>query len=213
MTGEQLITEGRKLQKPSVFLRPEPVGEVAAIWHELDKEGIQSTGFQRWITVDSRFIPELPSSVKGCLSVFSDEDECEGGKVEIFDQMPAQDGIKLYAHAASVLPPLDAVMLKGSAAVGEWLKSKNWQRDWGYNGNFKDEAAKAYQDVWFDEHPIYKESDVYAILGGWHFLWPDGDWPNLFDDKLMIFTLRNSEPWMEAWLMKTGEYKVFQRIT
>lgn len=213
MTGEELIAEGRKLQRPCWFLRPEPSGEVAAIWHERDEDEIESTEHHCWITLDARFVPGLPASTKGYLHVLTNEDDCESGKIEASLKNLRPNGIKLYAHAANVIPPLDAVMLKGSDLVGEWLQANKWQRDWGYNGNFKDEAAKAYQKVWFAEHPMYRESDIFAILGGWHFQFPDSEWVEQVDDRHLILTLRDSEPWVEGWLTKAGDFKVFQRIT
>jgi hypothetical protein len=213
MTAEQLIEEGRKLQRPCFFLRPEVSGEVAAIWHECDDEEIEETGFQCWLTVDARFIPNLPKSITGFISVFSNEDDCETGKIEISAKKPKRDGVKLYAHAANVIPPLDAVFSRGSDLVGEWLKANDWSRGERYNNNFRDKITKAYQKIWFKEFPLYSNSDVYAVLGGWHWPGQDNDWHDLIDDQLMVLTIRDSEPWVEAWRMKNGEFKVIQRTT
>ena len=71
MTSDQLIAEGRKLQRPCVFLRPEGAGPVAAIWHEPDDEEIDATDHRCWITVDARQIPDLPPSVTGYVSLFT----------------------------------------------------------------------------------------------------------------------------------------------
>ncbi|MDR3460492.1 MAG: hypothetical protein P4N60_23940 [Verrucomicrobiae bacterium] len=214
MTPDQLIAEGRKLQRPCYFLRPEVSGEIAAIWYERDDDEIEETGHRCWLTVDSRFVSALPSSITGYISVFSNEDDCESGKVEISATWPNRDGIKLYAHKADVIPPLDAVMALGSDAVGEWLRANGWQRGWRYNNNFKDKATvNAYWKVWEDEYPLYFESDIYAMLGGWHWPGQDDDWYDLVDDQLMVLTFRDSEPWVEAWLTKSGGFKVIQRIT
>ena len=213
MTAEQLIEEGRKLQRPCFFLRPEVSGEVAAIWHERDDEEIEETGFQCWLTVDSRFIPNLPKSITGFISIFSNEDDCETGKIEISAKKPNRDGVKLYTHAVNVIPPLDAVFSRGSDLVGEWLTANDWSRSERYNNNFPDKITKAYQEIWFKEFPLYSNSDVYAMLGGWHWPGQDDDWYDLIDDQLMALTFRDSEPWVEAWRTKNGEFKVIQRIT
>jgi hypothetical protein len=44
MTLEQLLAEGRKLERPCVFLRPTGTGPVAAVWYERDYGEIDSTG-------------------------------------------------------------------------------------------------------------------------------------------------------------------------
>src|SRR5262245_4287672 len=141
MTSEQLIAEGRKLARPSVFLRAQGPGPVAAIWHERDDDEVDSTGHRCWLTVDARQIPGLPSSVTGFVSVLTNEQKCEGGRVEVSPSWPNRPGVQLYAHPVSVLPPIDAVFLRGSDSVGEWLHANGWQRDWGYNSNFKDKQV------------------------------------------------------------------------
>jgi len=214
MTSEQLIAEGRKLQKPTFFLRAQGPGPVAAVWHERDEDEIESTGHHCWLTVDARVVPGLPPSVTGYLSIFTNEESCEGGQIEITPAWPKRPGTKLYAHSASVLPPIDAVFLRGSDAVGAWLKKHGWERDWGYNGNFKDKAiVGAYQDIFTNEYPLYFESDIFAVVGGWHMTFPDPDWDELIDDQFLLMTIRDSEPWVEAWQMKSGEFEVIQRIT
>lgn len=214
MTSEQLIDEGRKLQRPCVFLRPQVNGSVAAIWHERDEDEIESTGHHGWLTVDARHVPGLSPSVTGYISVFTDEENCEGGRVVVSPSWPKRAGTELYAHPASVLPPIDAVFARGSAAVGEWIRSHGWERSERYNNNFKDAAiVEEYQRIWMSEFPIYLESDIYAVLGGWHFPMADDDWHELIDEQLMVLTIRDSEPWVEAWSTKTGEFRVIQRTT
>ena len=214
MTAEQLIAEGRKLQRPCFFLRPEVSGEVAAIWHERDEDEIESTGHHCWLTVDSRFIPGLPSSVNDYISIFTNENDCQSGKVEVAVTKPKRSGVKLYADPASVLPPIEVVLARGSEAVGDWLKVNNWPRDCRYDDFFSDHAiVSVYRKIWFEEYPLYSNSDIYAMLGGWHWTGPDNDWYDLIDENLMVLTIRDSEPWVEAWRIKSGEFKVIQRIT
>jgi hypothetical protein len=214
MTSEQLIEEGRRLQRPCSYLRPQGVGPVAAIWHERDEEEIESTGHHCWLTVDARHVPGLPSAVTGYISVFTDEEECEGGRVEVRPSWPKRAGMKLYAHPAAVLPPIDAVFAGGSEDVGAWIRSHGWERTDRYNNNFKArDIVDEYQRIWTREFPIYFESDIYAVLGGWHFPCADDDWHDLIDEQLMVFTLRDSEPWVEAWRTRAGQFRVIQRIT
>lgn len=50
------------------------------------------------------------------------------------------------------------------------------------------------------------------MLGGWHMPWPEGDWVELIDRPLLVFTFEESEPWVEVWKWDDG-YKIIQRIT
>jgi hypothetical protein len=215
MTLEQLLAEGRKLERPCAFLRPTGTGPVAAVWYERDYGEIDSSGYRCWLTVDARHIPGPTPSVAGYISVFTNEEDCISGRVEVSSSWPKRTGMPLYAHAAAVLPPIDAVFARGSEAVGEWIASKGWDRRHHYNTHFEDSAVtEPYNDMWTREFPIYLESDIFAVLGGWHFpCYGDDDWHDLIDEQLMVFTLRNSEPWVEAWRTRTGQFKVIQRIT
>jgi hypothetical protein len=214
MTSEQLIEEGRKLQRPCMFLRPQGAGPVAAVWYERDQDEIQSTGHHCWLTVDTRQIPGLPEPLTGYISVLSNEEYCEGGRVVITPSWPKRAGTKLYAHPASVLPPIDAVFARGSDLVEAWIRSHGWERSDRYNNNFKDKAiVDAYDDIHRQEYPLYFDSDIYAMLGGWHWPGQDDDWHDLIDEHLMVLTFRDSEPWVEAWRTRAGEFEVIQRIT
>lgn len=213
MTSEQLIEEGRQLQRPCVFLRPVGTGPVAAVWHERDNDEIESTGHHCWLTIDARHVPGLVS-VKGYISVFTNEENCEDGRVEIAPSWPKRGGTELYAHPASVLPPIDAVFALGSESVGQWIRSHGWERTDRYNDNFKDAPiVREYERVWMQEFPLYFDSDIHAVLGGWHWPCADDDWHDLLDEQLMVLTVRDSEPWVEAWRTRTGQFRVIQRIT
>jgi hypothetical protein len=212
MTSAQLIEEGRKLQRPCIFLRPQGTGPVAAIWHQRDDE-VETTG-HCWLTVDARHIPGLSPALTGFIRIFTDDEKCQGGRVEVAPSWPKHAGTELYAHPASVLPPIDAVFARGSEAVGEWIGSHGWERTDRYNSNFKDAAlVREYERVWMCEFPLYSDSDVYAMLGGWHWPCADGDWHDLIDEHLMVLTVRDSEPWVEAWRTRAGQFKIIQRIT
>lgn len=213
MTLEQLIAEGRKLQRPCLFLRPQGTGQVAAVWYERNDEESESAG-HCWLTVDSRHIPGVAPFVNGFLSIFTDEDTCQGGRVEVAPSWPERGGTPLFAHPALVLPPIDAVFARGSDAVGDWIRSHGWGRTDRYNDNFKDAAiVSEYERIWMREFPLYSDSGVYAVLGGWHRPYADADWHDLVDEQLMIMTVRGSEPWVEAWCDRASQFKVIQRIT
>lgn len=214
MTTQQLIDEGRRLTRPAVFLRPQGTGQRAAVYYAYDEDEIESTGFRAWLSVDAAQIPGKPDSLSGYLTLYTNEDDSTQGKVEVISSWPDRTGTELFAHPASVLPPVDAVFARGSPAVAEWIALHGWERTERYNDNFGDkEIVRGYEQVWMREFPLYFESDVYAILGGWHWPCADSDWHDLIDDRLMVMTLRDSEPWVEAWLTRSGDFSVIPRIT
>jgi hypothetical protein len=112
-----------------------------------------------------------------------------------------------------VLPPIDAVIYRGSPAIDPWLEANRWNRTWRYNDNFGDrKIVQAYEDLWRSEYPAY-QSDVYAALGGWHWPGPDDDWHLLADETLLALTVADAEPWVEAWQLRSGGYRVIQRVS
>ncbi|WP_257128506.1 hypothetical protein [Burkholderia sp. MSMB1459WGS] len=109
------------------------------------------------------------------------------------------------------LPSVDAVFRFGSAAIGAYLDAHGWQRDWGFNGNFKGAAAHDYEREWMAQCPLYT-GGVVAVAGGWNMPWPDDDWNELIDLELVLWTFEESEPWVEVF-SDGSRYSVIQRIT
>ncbi len=133
-----------------------------------------------------------------------------GGSVSI-DTEPPTGGTKLYARPWESLPPIEALFLRGSDNIGQWLAQNDWKRSWGFNDNFGDSAlVHDYEAWWQSEHPFYK-GEGFGIAGGWHFVWPDEDWHDRVEDELVFWTLQG-KPWIEVWL-SGGHYNVIERVT
>lgn len=144
----------------------------------------------------------------------SDDRTSRGGRIECTDAWPSRPGTKLYAHEASILPPIDAVFGCGSADVERWINSFGWERGDRYNENFGDrDIVRACENLWMREFPLYTGSGAYAVLGGWHWPCADDDWPDLIDDRLLVMTFKDVEPWIEAWLGRDHRFQVIQRTT
>jgi hypothetical protein len=193
-------------------LVPQGSGQVAAVWYERNEEEIESTGNRCWITVDSRWIPGLSPTVTGFITVFTNERKMESGWAEVTPSWPERMGTALYTHPVSLLPPLEAVFARGSDVIDVWLASRNLKRTDRFLSCQEDAATAGYQEVWNRESPYFAEN-MYAVLGGWHMPWPEDDWNDLLDDQLLVWTLRDPEPWVEVWRARTGQVRVIQRIT
>ena len=211
MTVEELIAEGRRLQRRTILLTPDGSGDPAARWYGHDYDEEPPDGHRCWISVNATMIPSFDG--RGWLSIFTDDESCQGGRVDASPAPYKPEGVRLYPKEIAVLPTIDAVIARGSPAVERWLAENKWQRDWRYNSNFGDRAmVEKYEAVERQENPLYWK-DAYATLGGWHMGWPDDDWHDLLDAKLLVHTYMDSEPWVEAWQLPSGEMKVIQRIT
>lgn len=224
MTGGELIAEAERLARPCVLLRKAGLKDrlsaiwgsdrLAAVWGGTGLAPAPDDSFRHWLTVDCRFLPAGHGPAAGCLSIYSDGEDCETG-IAVHDPVGKltanHGGAKLYAQTARSLPPVDAVFRFGSPAVHQWLRSNEWQTDWGYNGNFKDpRPVEEYERLYQAECPLYAGGS-HAVLGGWHFPWPDGDWKQWLDRPLLVWTFEESEPWVEVW--GGTEFEVKQRHT
>lgn len=211
MTVDELIAEGRRLQRRTVLLTPHGSGDPSAFWYGHDYQEEAPDGHRCWICVNAGSIPSF--DCRGWLSIFTDDESCEGGRVEASSARYKRDGIRLYPKEIDVLPTIDAVISCGSPAVEHWLAENKWQRDWRYNSNFRDRSmVEKYEAAECRENPLFWKG-AYATLGGWHMGWPDDDWHDFLDAKLLVHTYMDSEPWIEAWQLPSGEMKVIQRIT
>ena len=124
---------------------------------------------------------------------------------------PRQTGIPLVASRRDSLPPIDAVFRLGNSDVGAFLAEHGWQRDWPYNSNFRHDTPRQYEKLWMGQCPLYSNT-VVAVMGGWHFPWPDGDWELLAEMELVLWVLRGAEPWVEVF-RDGSNFVVKQRIT
>ena len=187
MNFEILWSEAKALARPAQLLVPGN-GDIVGYWHGManPKRCLVVKLGNRWLNVHTSVATEVAS--------------------------PAVSNTPLIAVAHEILPPIDAIFARGSEAVGAWLSECHWQRDWGYNDNFAGrKLVQEYERKWQQNFPLYTQ-DAHAVLGGWHFPWPDDDWHDLLKCELVLWTLAESEPWLEVW-KTNGQYMVKNRIT
>jgi hypothetical protein len=187
MAEPNLAAEAYQLARPCILLkRCGPAGNVAGVWGGPGIVPAPSGPFRHWLSIDCRFLPAGLGPTAGILSVYTNEDDCLSGFVghDPMADLTAAAGRALYAHTAQSLPPPDALAA---------------------------EDDESYIRLWQSNCPLYT-GEAAAILGGWHFPWPDGDWEELREQPLLVWTLDESEPWIEVW-GQPGGFRVLQRIT
>lgn len=192
MDLETLKREAETLVRPAVLLSLEEAGDVLAWWYEPPLVGVVA-------------------AVRRGVTTLTVSPEASVNRQVLSVAQPPAGGVPLYGRPHKSMPPIEAIFLLGSDVVGEWLKENKWDRSWGYNDNFPDSSiVAAYERWWQSEHPFYSGEGV-ALMGGWHFVWPDDDWYELVREELVLWTLR-SEPWVEVWAADQG-YRLVKRVT
>lgn len=240
MNHKQFMEEARKVARPCVDLTQDDSGPLAAIWggaglvENRVAPSCSTSGFRHWLSVDCRFLPPGYEELRGCLSVYIEENQWKEGDAWPEDEEPAEwptivarnetlqlptdwnlAGTKLFAHPNVSWPWVDAIFRFGSPAIQEWLADCDWEPERPFDGNFRDSNIVAnYEENLRGRDPYFGEMEqVCARLGGWHLPWPEDDWVELLDKKLVAMTYRDAEPWLEVWLDKERNFEVLERIT
>ena len=192
-SAELLQAEAAALIRPAVLLVEQGEGEAVAYWladpvaHE---PCIAFQHAQAWHVL-------VPNAT-------------DGGKcLPLSDPTLLARGVPLHAREHVSLPPVDALFRFGSARIADYLARHDWVREEAFNDNFPDPAAHAYERQWQATCPLYMDEAV-AVLGGWNFPWPDGDFAECARDELVLWTLRGSEPWLEVFA-RAGAWRVVGR--
>ena len=219
MTLEQLIAEGERLACPSLLLTDEPNDDgIVAYWGgsgPVDALPGHARGAKHWLTIGCSWLADLNLRVQGSLSVFermSPGDRGSGGNdssngsgrsgIAVYDpgstiDQLALDGQPLYGVPTLSFPPLPAVCLYGGMDVEDWLRSIGLTR-YDYHHAFFSELGRNYEKEWLGRSP-WLAGQYYGIMGGWHVLWPDDDFYMPPEMNLLVWTFRDSEPWVEVW--------------
>ncbi len=209
MTIEQFTREAEALARSCVHLRPtDDPAQAIAVWRGIrGGDEVQ----KHVISVDRRYLPG-DARDEGLLSLYIQKNGEPGALFEKGSLLDVKGGLPLAGEERRSLPPADAVFRFGSEAVGAWLRELGWERDWPPNSNFKGIAVvDAYEELWQSELPLYT-GDAHALIGGWHFPWPDDDWEELLEFNLLLWTFEDAEPWFEVW-WHPGSLWAIDRIT
>lgn len=214
MTPEELIEEGRRFARPITLLTNEG-NEYSGIWRGDGVVAPTNKSLKHWLTIDLSRVPD--AGLKGCLSVYSDGNdigECAHDPIARLPVSPT--GVMLHARESKCLPPIEELFRRGSPRVQEWLNSKPWNPEWGYNSNFPDADgnADAYERAYQASQPLYGELSAWVSLGGWPMQWPEDDATpeQSRGAQLIAWTYRDAEPWLEIWL-SNGAFSIEHRVT
>jgi hypothetical protein len=122
-----------------------------------------------------------------------------------------EDSVALTAKPARSLPPFEALILYGGAAVQEWLSALKLER-WQYSDvprEFRDEYCERFNA----QLPLCLEQPPFARIGGWHVPWAEDSFYIPREMRLMIWTFEDAEPWHEVFLSPMRNYVLKSRIT
>jgi hypothetical protein len=227
MKLDDLIAEGESLIRPCFLLTRTPPARLGGFWggerrdkpNALPPEATALKSLRHIITIDEALLAELRLPSAAPLSLFEAKhvDGNESYRVERAPSPPFEEisctGEPLYAVPADSFPPIEAVCLYGSARIREWLRKLGLARH-QYSDVFCSPIARQYMDEFTRRAPLYS-GKADAIVGGWHVIWPEDDFFMPLEMRLVLTTIRDSEPFFEIWVTDghINNYSVRSRIT
>ena len=60
------------------------------------------------------------------------------------------------------------------------------------------DQIKEYED-YQSKQSAYSHQGAYAIVGGWHLMWPEDDFYIPRELTFVMLTLHDAEPWYSVW--------------
>lgn len=227
----------RRLIKPRLALSTyESAGSLAGAWGGRGVVPLPDDVRDQWpnavhrISVDCDWLERNGFGVRGCLSVY-ELSACEFVAVNDPDAtfVPV-DGEPLYGIEEISPPEEDAL---NASLTAEERTHLGYDTETGYARLGTQYAAEAQAGC-----PIFR-SDLVAVLGGWHISWPEGPprlpllahinercdragGPGCLDPaetypidpyRLVLWTLRDAEPWVEVLVGPDGDLHTLSHVT
>jgi hypothetical protein len=174
------------------------------------------------VSIDCAWLDRHGYGLRGCLSVY----EGESGFLAVNDpdaRLPdsSEEGLPLVGEEGVSLPPDIGVFAHGSAEFQRW-----WNEEVEpLPGDERLAIWGPYEDEFRRSCPLYEMRNVVAVVGGWHINWHDDRplWPGVPNDevasypcgenRLVLWTFRDAEPWVEVWLDTHGKLHAWGLIT
>jgi len=207
MTPEAIIAEGARLAKPSLFLveSATPTG-VVAYWRGGGRVGYRGREDDRHrITFDCAWLSQHGVRVGGSIGVYDVDRRWRWPKPLHLEQLNGplagfrmDGGLPLYGREERSFPPVEALCLYGGPAVGQWLAAEGLDRT-DYDIAATSDIGEAYQAEYRRHCPLYLTDQPVAVLGGWHAFWPDDEFYLPREMRLVLWTVREAEPWVEVF--------------
>lgn len=214
MRGEDLISEGHALLSSSLELTTEPSpGRAVGVWGARVALEADGKRLEHVISVDCSWLQAHGFPVAGTLSLYSDGLSATPVlEPESPFRADAAGGRLLWGTESPSFPPPEALCLHGSERLASWLRDRGWSREDGAEAViYRTAEGDTYVRAWQERCPLYRNGPA-AVLGGWPVMWPDDDEYEA-RGRLVLWTLRDAEPWIEVWIDRAGRLSAVARMT
>lgn len=210
MDAARFREECRRLARPRLNLRRrEGPRDVVGVWGGSGPLPLPPPPgpWEHRITVSCDWLHRNGFGLSGLLAVYERRDDvpfreqfaavrADGVRTD----WSAGGGIGLVGAEDVALPPVEALEIYGSEAIRRLLEGPD---------------RASLLDTYEEQCPLHyaDEEGIYAMLGGWHVSWPEDDAYDAEPGRLVLWTFRDAEPWLEVWQRHSGQLAVVPRIT
>lgn len=217
MTPDELIAEGIAITKKSFLLVPEASGPVVGYWGGSRSDISDSfantsdskpsripryTDRQHIISVAESLLIALGIDRLGPVGLYEWQSTDKNHQLNV-DRDPRRrfedftcTGQPLYAIEARSFPPIEALCLHGSDRIRAWLASMGLARHEYWR--VPRDQIKEYE-AYYSKQSAFSHQGAYAIVGGWHVMWPEDDFYIPPELNFVMLTLHDAEPWYSVW--------------
>lgn len=184
--SDLMMRADEKARSCVLLKRGGPADKLAGSWQGPGVVPADDDRFEHWLSFDCKYLAPGIGPPEGIISLYTDGDHPTIGAAwhSPTATLKYAEGLPLFAHTALSLPPPIALSA---------------------------EDDELYEKAWQANCPLYTD-EALAVLGGWPFPWPDSDWEELRDGRLLAWTIAESEPWVELWQESDG-FRVRPRTT
>jgi hypothetical protein len=162
-----------------------------------------SDGGKHWVSIDCSWLAQHGFPIRGCLSLYKQSAARFVAVTDPTAALPATSGgsIPLFGQEEPSIPPCEALDVCGSDLARDWFAAGGGAA-----------IGQAYDREYQRRCPLWRD-DVFAVVGGWHTFWPDSEDFAAQPGRLVLWTFRDAEPWVEVWADESGSLRAVPRIT
>lgn len=191
-------------------------------WGGIAPDNLISDGWKHIISIDTAWLTSKGYLLDKYLTLLKKIDTPEEYTIKSTTEeafiAASRSGIRLSGEESDMLPPMSAIVQSRDKQVDDWLSSLKLSESealYFYSEIQNAEPGASYTRMFNRTLPLLsQDSSIAAVLGGWHVLWPS-EKPYRYrrEERLVLFTLWEAEPWIEMRMNEHGSLAAFSRIT
>jgi hypothetical protein len=201
-----ILSRGRQAARPCLLLvQGQDPGDCVAVWKApFSHEGIPRN-LVHWMSLDCT---RAGIGIRGLLHVFSNGTSMTKCVLDDRGQdLRSVGGTPLRGQVGETFPhPDEHWEVIAPPGYDAWLNRLRGQDIPVAEQTSRVHAVlRAYTEFYSAHDPLQNKNDLYAVAGGWGFFVYADEWANYPQSRPVLFTLKDSEPWLSIRMTSQGQ--------